>query len=122
MIIYTTYFSNVINLPNNIAPISIALKPPKEWEGLQYQKLAPKEDFFYKWRENRDNEYYIEHFNSEVLAILDASIVVEELRELANGYDSIALVCYELPNEFCHRHLVGQWLMLNGFEVVEYTN
>lgn len=121
MSIYTTYFDNVINLPSDIAPISIALKPPKEWNGLQYRKLAPKEEFFYKWRENRDNEYYIEHFNSEVLAILDANIVLEELQGLANGYDSIALVCYELPNEFCHRHLISQWLMLNGFEVEEYT-
>ena len=50
------------------------------------------------------------------------NIVLEELQGLANGYDSIALVCYELPNEFCHRHLISQWLMLNGFEVEEYTD
>ena len=120
MIIYTTYFSNVINLPNNIAPISIALKSPKEWDGLQYRKLAPKEEFFYNWRENRDNEYYIEHFKSEVLANLDANIVVEELQRIAEGYDSIALVCYELPNEFCHRTLVADFLSGSGFEVKEY--
>lgn len=121
MRIYTTYFSNVINLPNNIAPVSIALKPPKDWSGFQYRVLAPKEEFFYKWRENRDNEYYIEHFEAEVLAPLDASEVVGELFKLAEPYASIALVCYELPNEFCHRHLVARWLQQYGFEVAEFT-
>lgn len=118
---YTTYFSNVINLPNNIAPVSIALKPPKDWDGLQYRVLAPKEEFFYKWRESRDNDYYTKRFNSEVLARLDANIVVEELQRLAKGYDSVALVCYELPTEFCHRFLVADFLRGAGFEVKEYS-
>jgi len=121
MRIYTTYFSNVMNLPNTIVPISVALKPPKDWEGLQYQVLAPKEEFFYKWRESRDDEYYIKHFNSEVLENLDAIMIVEELKRMTKGYDSIALVCYELPNEFCHRHLIAQWLRQSGFEIEEYT-
>lgn len=56
MRIYTTYFPNVINLPNTIAPISIARKPPKDWDGFQYGDLAPKEEFLYKWRDNKDCE------------------------------------------------------------------
>ena len=88
---------------------------------MQYRALAPKEEFFYKWRESRDNEYYIKHFNSEVLGILDTKTVVNELKRLAEGYDSIALVCYEEPGKFCHRHLVSRWLSQYGYEVEEYT-
>ena len=118
---YTTFFENVSKLPIYIVPISIAIKPPKDWSGLQYRALAPKEEFFYKWREKRDNEYYIEHFHSKVLENLDAKTVVEELKRLADGYDSIALVCYEEPRKFCHRNLVSRWLSQYGYEVEEYT-
>lgn len=32
-----------------------------------------------------------------------------------HGHDDIALICYEKPSDFCHRHLVAQWLRDNGF-------
>lgn len=32
----------------------------------------------------------------------------------------IALVCYEKPTDFCHRHLVAEWLCKNGFECHEW--
>ena len=31
----------------------------------------------------------------------------------------IALICYEKPSEFCHRHLVADWLKEYGIEVEE---
>jgi len=120
MEIYTTYFDRVGNLSKDIIPISIALKPPKCWRGKEYKKLAPKESFFYEWKKSLDNEYYINHFKKEVLSILNADDVVRELFELIQG-EKIALVCYEQPEEFCHRHLVADWLGQHGYEVREYV-
>lgn len=34
----------------------------------------------------------------------------------------IALVCYEKPSDFCHRHLVAQWLSQNGFKCKEWRS
>ena len=34
--------------------------------------------------------------------------------------DDIALICYEKPSDFCHRHLVADWLIERGFDVEEY--
>lgn len=31
----------------------------------------------------------------------------------------IALLCYEKPDDFCHRHLVADWLRKNGYECEE---
>ena len=50
--IYTSYFAKLKSLPDNIIPISICGKAPKGYNGLQYKKLAPKYDFFMKWKEN----------------------------------------------------------------------
>ncbi len=45
--IYTTYFAQLRNLPENIIPVSICGKVPNWYKGLQYKKLAPKYDFFH---------------------------------------------------------------------------
>lgn len=117
--IYTSYFAKVSKLPANICAISIAGNPPKGWGGAQYKVLAPKYEFFIKWKENHDNDYYIEHFNEEVLKPLNAEKVVKILKQIAGSKD-ICLCCYEKPEDFCHRHLVAKWLNENGFECEEY--
>lgn len=122
--IYTTYFSKVKNLPQNVIPISICGKAPDSWTGLQYKKLAPKYSFFKVWKETQDDDYYIEHYENEVLKQLNAIKVVAELKRLCgkSTYSDIdiALVCYEKPENFCHRHLVSDWLIKNGFESGEF--
>ncbi len=117
--IYTTYFANLRNLPSDITPVSICSKAPNWYKGLQYKKLAPKYNFFMKWKETHDNEYYIKCFKEQVLDKLHADEVLWELYALAPTKD-IALVCYEKPLDFCHRHLVADWLTQNGFPAVEW--
>ena len=122
--IYTSYFGKLKSLPENIIPISICGKAPDWYTGLQYKKLAPKLDFFMKWKENHDNDYYTECFEERVLKPLCADQVVMELKHLCdksywNDVD-ICLICYEKPEDFCHRHLVADWLIANGFACVEY--
>lgn len=132
--IYTTYFAKIKDLPKNIIPISIAAKPPKEFNGLQYKKLAPKYNFFMQWKETHDNNYYIKCFNEQVLDELNVKQVIRELDDILiynttninYTTDSIfvphiALVCYEKPEDFCHRHLVADWLNQNGYQCEEYV-
>ena len=111
MIIYTSYFANLKNLPENVVPISICGKAPSWYKGLQYKKLAPKYQFFMEWKENKDNNFYIEHFKAEVLDSLNIENVIKELLKLiGDETKTICLVCYEKPTDFCHRHLVADWL------------
>ncbi len=117
--IYTSYFAAVKKLPSNICAISIAGWPPKGWKGPQYKVLAPKWDFFSKWKENHDNDYYIEHFKKEVLEPLSPESVVKILKQIAGSKD-VCLCCFEKPGDFCHRHLVADWLNENGYECKEY--
>lgn len=124
--IYTSYFAKIKELErNNIIPISICGKAPDWYKGLQYKKLAPKYGFFMEWKKNHDNEYYIKHFQSEVLERLDVAMVVQELLYMIpNWYEikDFALICYEKPSDFCHRHLVAEWLNQNGFKCKEWRS
>ena len=124
--IYTSYFANLKKLPKDIIPISICGKAPTWYTGLQYKKLAPKYGFFMEWKENHDNDFYIEHFRKEVLNTLDVANVVKDLLVMVGNYKGlnyfpeIALICYEKPSDFCHRHLVADWLNSNRVAVKEF--
>lgn len=122
--IYTSYFAKLKSLPDTIVPISICGKAPDWYKGLQYKKLAPKYDFFMKWKENHDNDYYIKCFNTQVLDKLKSEVVVAELSKMAgnsnNNFEHICLICYEKPSDFCHRHLVADWLNEEGFKCEEW--
>lgn len=74
--IYTTYFAKLKSLPKDIIPISICGKAPTGYKGLEYKKLAPKYDFFKKWKETGDNDYYIKCFLAQVLADQNPNEVV----------------------------------------------
>jgi hypothetical protein len=123
--IYTSYFGNLRKLPKDIVPISICGKAPDWYKGLQYKKLAPKYGFFQKWKETRDNDYYTECFDKEVLQPLTPQDVIQELLVLAKtqygeNINGICLICYEKPEDFCHRHQVAKWFNVNGYNVTEY--
>ena len=117
--IYTSYFAKLKYLPKDIVPISICGKCPEWYKGIQYKVLAPKYKFFMEWKKNGDNDYYIEHFQKEVLDTLEVENVINRLYELSEGKD-VCLLCYEKPNDFCHRHLVAEWLKENKIECEEY--
>lgn len=118
-IMYTSYFAKLKKMPKEIIPISICGKAPDQYKGLQYKKLAPKYDFFIKWKQDHDNDYYIEHFNNEVLNLLNPNKVKDDLLGLSKSND-IVLLCYEKPSDFCHRHLVSEWFNKNGIYCEEW--
>lgn len=140
--IYTTYFANLKKLNKDIScPIAICGKSPISYKGLEYKKLAPKYWFFQEWKRNHNNNFYISHYYEEVLAPLSVEEVMDDIRLLINkkyNYEilqnvtsilnykwwewvpfDIYLVCYEKPQDFCHRHIVASWLNDNGIKVEE---
>ena len=137
MRVYTTYFANIRNLPDNVVPISITLKSPPSWAGAEFKKLAPPYQLLKTYKQsitstnidkNNVYVYYIKRYFESVLHSLEPESVLSELELLAaeryyspdNDYD-VALVCYEPPTDFCHRHIVSEWFRLNGIECKEYN-
>jgi len=112
----TSNFKNASQAPN---AVSIAGRAPSSYKGLEYKILAPKYWFFKKYKDPNDTNFmnkgfYIRNYYAEVLDKLDPKEVYEEL-----GEDAI-LLCWEEPGEFCHRHLVAEWLMKHlGIEIKE---
>ena len=137
--IYTSYFEILELFPKTMVPISICITPPDGYSGPEYKHLAPKVEFFRKLKLNHDNDYYINEFSRLILNKIDANSVYADLIQIAKQYIgalpanairhkhfNIVLLCYEKPTEFCHRHLVAQWLRIMELIVLnlryEYLN
>lgn len=123
---YTGYFAKIKTYEKaGLISIAICGGIPNWYKGLWYKKLAPKWSFFNEWKNGTehkgDNDYYIQHFNNEVLDKLSILQVIEDLQKIANTKDTdkIILLCYEKPGDFCHRHLVADWLTKNGLKTIE---
>ena len=107
MKIDTSYYGNLRKLKAaNIVPISIALWTPKWYTGLTCKDVAPKA---YMLNDDLTQEQYTEMYKRNVLSQHYPSSIVEKIRRLSQGKDC-ALLCYEKPGEFCHRHILADWL------------
>lgn len=116
MKIYTSYFGNLKRLKaDGIVPVGIARFPPKWFGGLNYQKPAP---MAFMLIDNVTEAEYISLYIKYVTDRLDARVVVRELEQLTHGRDC-ALLCYEKPDDFCHRHLFADWLSSKIGEPIE---
>lgn len=112
---YTSYFNNIKNVKN---PLSICGKAPDWYSGPQYKILAPKYWFLIKYKNKElTKDDYIKHYYNEILNNLDPTILYKKL--IRNFGENVTLLCYEKPNEFCHRHIVREWFQNNGINIQE---
>lgn len=117
--IYTGYFAKVKQYENaGLTTVSISGKAPDFYKGPEYKALAPRWQMFNDWKKGKiDNFGYTELFNQH-LETLDKESV---RRALESFGENVILLCYEKPGDFCHRHLVADWLENNfGMRVDEY--
>tara|TARA_R110000824_G_scaffold295738_3_gene484037 strand:- start:2578 stop:2979 length:402 start_codon:yes stop_codon:yes gene_type:complete len=119
MKIYTSYYGNTKKLiKNNIMPISVSLFNPKRLKNevrysLKY--LAPR----YKMFKMTEEQYIPEYI--KILQHINPKRVIEDLKQATQGKDC-ALMCYEIPTDFCHRHMIADWLnKKTKFEVEEWV-
>ena len=122
---YTGYFAKLKKYQEaRLVPVSIALKSPDWYHGLEYKQLAPNWDILSAWKSGEhkgDVDYYTKHFEDEVLDGIYFQKALNELEELTKvKQDKIILLCYEKSGDFCHRHIVAEWLGKDGISCTEY--
>lgn len=116
--IYTSYFSRVSMVKN---PIAICGGIPDWYTGKWFKGLAPKWSFFDAYKKGKiDENGYTEEYKKQVLADLDQFEIRDYLMSMYPGEEDITLLCYETPDEFCHRHLVSDWFKEVEIDVKEF--
>lgn len=116
MKIYTSYFGNSRALAKDgIMEISIARYSPKWFNGPRYTTVAPTG---YMLSGACSHDEYLRRYD-DILRHLNPQEVISSIETIARGRD-VALCCYEKPGDFCHRHLLSEWLRKNGYDVKEW--
>ena len=116
--IYTGNYDNCKS--GNLISISGDRGKKKGFTGKAISKLAPLKDFWLVWESNigkideqENTRYYINEYYKQVLVNLD-------IEELLRNESNPILLCYEDSNEFCHRHVLAEYIELKyGIEVYE---
>lgn len=84
-----------------------------------YIPVAPPADLLNAYKAGLIGEKeYIEIYEKH-LGTLNVQTVIKHLRQLANNKD-IVLLCYETPDDFCHRHLFFKWLQKIVDNAIEF--
>lgn len=115
------YTSNYARHGSNPLAIGISLTVPDWYEGKRLEYLAPKSDMVGKIKKGVIN-YNQRKYTREYLDILSARGVNAQ-RLIDSLPDGSLLLCYESPKDFCHRHLLAEWIeRKTGFVVTEWKN
>lgn len=119
MRIYTSYFGNSKKLQQaGIKVIGISLYPPRWFNGISLKQVAPTRSILFA--NGQTQEEYTRRYRSEVLSQQDMQQFLKTVEQASGGQD-VALCCYEKPEDFCHRHILADWIKEKlGIEISEY--
>lgn len=127
MRVYTSYFKNAGLLKElGVVPVGICRFPPKEFTENNLYILAPSTEIFTKLKKGEYNHaqyrsaYYAQLRNTNIAEMCKA---IEKV-SADNDNKDVVLCCFEMPDEFCHRHTLAQFFNdwgLFGGDVHEFT-
>ena len=110
MKIYTGYFAKIKEYKEaGLIPISIARFTPKWYDGDEEKYFAPSFRLLSRYK---DKEIDIQDYTKDYLEGLDKDSVHFHLKliQQKNNNQPIVLCCYEKPADFCHRHLLADYI------------
>lgn len=115
MKIVTSYFAKQKALASQgFKVICVARYAPKWFQGPVLYDVAPTS---YMLSSACSQEEYISKY-SEILSRLKIGYIMKAISIMSGGKD-VALCCYEKPEDFCHRHMLAEWITRESGTVVE---
>ena len=111
MKIYTSYFGNARNIPENYLKMSITRYTPDSIHLSAMLEYAPWPDELWNYKQSGDQEKFTERYKKETLELLNPAEEYQKLETLCQRYgaEAIVLLCYEKRGDFCHRRIVAEW-------------
>jgi len=139
MKIYTSFYLNFNRIPKKYLCVGISRYIPKEFQTTEIDNflytpkniLAPSEELLSDIKQGKiTQEEYARRYYTEIgqgMRRLGFSNSNEYFAKMIStfetyndeGFEALVLMCYEKPNEFCHRHLLSALMRKNGIEVSE---
>jgi len=109
MKIIESYYENIDNLPKEYILISISgdiSDEIKEKIDLWERRLAPSWSIYKEYKDTGNELQYTKRFIKEIVSKIDYEEMIDSWKFRFGCNKTFVLLCYEKPEEFCHRHLV----------------
>ena len=123
IIIKTSYYARFSRLPkeekNRFMPILISTSLPKwflnsEEYYIEYKTLAPSRNNVFNLKNNNMSQEDFTNAYLDKLKGLDVEQILEDIYDLEGITDSeVIFLCYEKSDDFCHRHILREYLNEN---------
>lgn len=121
--IYTGYFDHITKyLSSGLEVIGITRFPPKELQKYGLSNIAflsPSSSLLSDYKSGQISK---EEFTAAYLDYLTRNepLVSDIVSWIMQNKKDTVLCCFEKPNEFCHRHILADFITNHYTEVKEY--
>lgn len=117
--IYTSYFANLKNIPENSTVISIARSQPQGTNLPEFKAFAPSAELLFDYKQGKVSiEEYETQYLAQLKALPNLSEIEEHLAQYTKNQDkNLVFLCWEAPGKFCHRHLLAKFFA--KFDITE---
>lgn len=123
MDIWTGYYAQMKKYAQvDLVPVSIAYLTPVWYMGETCFELAPPRKLLVSYKKGLiDQDGYTKQY-LQFLKTVDWSLTIGKLFDISdrNQGKDLILCCYEKPSDFCHRHLLAEYLTKHGMDVQEW--
>ena len=118
--IYTSYFANLKNLPENAVVVSIARSQPQGMNLPEFKAFAPSAELLHAYKQGKvTNEEYETQYLAQLEALPNLSKIKEHLAQYTKDQDKdLVFLCWEAPGKFCHRHVLAKFFA--KFDITEF--
>lgn len=119
--LYTTYLSNVKNIPANTSKAIIMRFIPKGFsnnpEYIHILPLSPEANILKKYKADDDFDSFTKSYLKQIEEDLDAREWLDKIAR-ALKFNNVAIICCEKDGN-CHRHIIGDLFRKEDIEVKE---
>lgn len=124
MDIWTGYYAQMKKYKQlGLVPVSIAYKTPLWYDGETCFELAPPRMLLIKYKDKViTQEEYIKEYEEFLKNRVNWTNVIEKLYTISDNHDGkdLILCCFEKSSDFCHRHILSEYLTKRGLDVQEW--
>lgn len=123
MDVWTGYYAQMKKYAQaDLVPVSIAYLTPVWYMGETCFELAPPRKLLVGYKDGVvSQKEYTKKYN-DFLKTVNWGDVIEKLYIISDKHEGkdLVLCCYEKPSDFCHRHLLAEYLTKHGMDVQEW--
>ena len=124
MKIFTSYYAKFRELNPYVVCVQISTSKPSwfTYAKESIPELFPGWDLVNGIKSGNITELEYESIYKDRLKGIDKEHILSVIEEISkrNGGKDVALLCYEKPGDFCHRHFVGEWLGIEEYNHDDY--